>query len=123
MYTSEDLDPAFQLPFGPIMETTMLVDSDHAHNLQTSRSLTGLLGFVGSTHVLWMSKRQGTIASSTYAAEFSAFCTATEKAQSLRYMLRCLGCNIPNGDICPIRIFGDHLSVNPSAQNPAADLF
>ena len=59
---------------------------------------------------------------STYAAEFSALRTATEEAQSLRYMLRCLGCNVPNDGSCPTRIFGDNLSVILNSQNPAADL-
>ena len=84
----EEMDPKFPRPFGPIMETTFMVDSDHAHDSKTRRSLTGVLGYVGSTLVIWKSKRQGTIASSTYAAEFSALRTATEEAMSLRYMLR-----------------------------------
>jgi len=119
---TEELDPSFPQAFGPVLETTILVDSDHAHDQKTRRSLTGLIAFVGGTPVLWMSKRQGAIASSTYAAEFSALRTATEEAQSLRYMLRCLGCNIPADGSCPTKIFGDNLSVIQNAQNPAADL-
>ena len=104
------------------METTILVYSDHAHDLATRRSITGLLGYVGSTPVTWISKRQGSIASSTYAAEFSALRTATEEAQNLRYMLRCLGCNVPADGSCPTRLFGDNLSVILNSQNPAADI-
>ena len=118
----EELDPSFPKSFGPVMETTIMVDSDHAHDQKTRRSLTGLLAFVGSTPVVWMSKRQGSIASSTYAAEFSALRTATEEAMSLRYMLRCLGCNVPSDGSCPTKIFNDNLSVVLNAQNPAADL-
>ncbi len=87
----EELDLDFPKVFGPVMETIILVDSDHAHDLATRRSITGLLGYVGSTPVTWISKRQGSIASSTYAAEFSVLRTATEEAQNLRYMLHCLG--------------------------------
>ena len=119
---TEEMDANFPLVFGPIMETAILVDSDHAHDKKTRKSLTGLLAFVGSTPVLWMSKRQGSIASSTYAAEFSALRTATEEAQSLRYMLRCLGCNVPCDGSCPTKIFGDNFSVIQNSQNPAADL-
>ena len=118
----EEMDPGFPKSFGPVLQTTILVDSDHAHDLKTRRSLTGLTGFVGSTPVIWLSKRQGSIASSIYAAEFSALRTATEEAQSLRYMLRCLGCNIPCDGSSPTRIFGDNLSVILNSQNPAADL-
>ena len=53
----EKMNPNFPLPFGPIMETTFMVDSDHAHVLKTRRSLTGVFGYVGSTLVIWKSKR------------------------------------------------------------------
>ena len=119
---SEELDSSMPKSFGPILSTTILVDADHAHDKKTRRSLTGLLAFVGSTPVTWYSKRQGSIASSTYAAEFSALRTATEEAVSLRYMLRCLGCQLPADGSCPTDIFGDNLSVILNAQNPAADL-
>ena len=99
-------------------ETTILVDSDRAHELATRRSLTGLLGYVGSKAVVFFSKRQGFIASSTHAAEFSALRTATEEAQKICYMLRCLGCNVPSDGSCPTRVFGDNLSVILNANNP-----
>ena len=76
----EEIDPGFIPPYGQILETTIIVDSDHAHDHKTRRSLTGLIVFVGSTPVYWISKRQSTVASSTYAAEFSALRTATEGA-------------------------------------------
>ena len=98
------------------------MDSDHAYDKKTRRSITGVIGFVGSTPVTWYSRRQGSIASSTYAAEFSALCTATEEAVSLRYMLRCLGCNVPVNGHCPTKVFGDNLSVIQNSSNPAADL-
>jgi hypothetical protein len=104
------------------METTILVDYDHAHYLATRRSITGLIGYVGSTPVTWISKRRGSIASSTYAAEFSAFRTATEEAQNLRYMIRCLGYNIPADGSYHTRLLDHNLSVILNSQNPAADL-
>ena len=118
----EEIAGHFPEAFGPVMETTIFVDADHAHDQKTRQSLTGLLAYVGSTPVIWLSKRQGAIASSTYAAEFSALRTATEEAISLRYMLRCLGCNVPTDGSCPTKIFGDNLSVIQNASNPAADL-
>ena len=118
----EELDLGFSTPFGTILESTILVDSDHAHDLLTRRSLTGHLGFVGSSLVTWSSRRQGYTASSTYAAEFSALRTATEEAQSLRYMLRCLGCNAPSDSSCPTHIFDDNLSGILNVQSPDANL-
>ena len=118
----EETDPGFPTPYGQVLETTILVDSDHAHDRKSRRSLTGLILFVGSTPVLWLSKRQSTVASSTYSAEFSALRTATEEAMNIRYCLRCLGVNIPADGSCPTKVFGDNLSVILSASNPSHDL-
>ena len=120
-YPHTELDPSFPSPFGPVLQTSILVDSDHGHDKKTRRSLTGLLAFVCSMPVHWLSKCHGSIASSTYTAEFSALRTATEEAIALPYMLRCLGCNLPaNGD-APMCIFGDNMSVIQIASNPQAD--
>ena len=118
----EELDPSFPEAFGTPLETTICVDADHAHDLKTRRSITGLIAFVGSTPVTWFSRRQGSIASSTYAAEFSALRSATEEAQNLRYMLRCLGIPIPNDGSCPTNIFNDNFAVVNQACDADAEL-
>ena len=48
--------------------------------------------------------------------------TATDEAMSLRYILRCLRCNIPSDGSCPTKICNDNLSVVLTVQNPAANL-
>ena len=118
----EEMDAGFPQPFGETLQTSICVDSDHAHDLKTRRSITGLIAFVGSTPVVWYSKRQGSIASSTYTAEFSALRTATEEAQALRYMLRCLGIPIANDGSNPTLLFGDNFSVIQNARDFEADL-
>jgi hypothetical protein len=67
--------------------------------------------FVGSTPVLWPSKRQGCIATSTYTAEFVAVRSAVEEAISIRYMLRCLGVPVTK----PTNLYGDNFGVIQSA--------
>ena len=119
---SEDMDPGFPKAYGEPLQTSIFCDADHAHDKKTRRSITGIIGFVGSTPVLWSSRRQGAIAASTYAAEFMALRTATEEAMSLRYMLRCLGVPIANDGTMPTRIFGDNLSVIQNATNVELDL-
>ena len=79
-HTKDEVDPSFPSSFRPVLDATILADSDHTYDLATRRSITWLLDYVGSTHVTWTSKRQGSIASSTYVAEFSALRTATEEA-------------------------------------------
>ena len=118
----EEMDPDFPTPFGPLMQSTFLVDYDHSHDLKLRCSITGLIDYVGSTPVIWYYKRQGSIDSSTYSAEFSALLTVAEESQSIRYMLCCLGCNVPSDGSCPTRIFGNNLISILNSQNPAADL-
>ena len=116
--TVEEWDKSFPQPFGLVMKATFIVDSDHAHDQKTRRSLTGIFGFVGSTLVLWKSKRQGVVASSAYSAEFTALHSATDVAITLRYMLRCLGCNLPADGNHPSKLFGDDLGAILSSQIP-----
>ena len=114
-YAKEEIDPGFPEPKGKPLATTIFVDSDHAHDTVTRRSITGILVVVGSTPVSWMSKRQGAVATSTYSAEFCAMRTAAEEAISIRYMLRSLGVPV----VEPTKVFGDNLGViqNASCQD------
>ena len=75
-----DLPPAF----GSELETSVFFDSDHAHDVETRCSISGLILFVGSTPVACHSHRQGCIATSTYCAEFLSMLSALEEAISLR---------------------------------------
>jgi hypothetical protein len=89
------------------LEITAFVDSDHAHDKLTRRSITGLLIIVGRTPVYFMSRRQGAISTSTYGAEFCAMRTAVEEVQAVRYMLRCLGVKVKHATL----ICGDNKGV------------
>ena len=85
----EELDERFPVPFGPPIQSSIFFDSDHAHDLKTKRSCTGIIVYVGSTPVTWSSKWQTLIHTSSYGAEFMAGKTACEEAISIRYMLQC----------------------------------
>jgi hypothetical protein len=97
--------------FGRELETSVFFDADHAHDHQTRHSITGIIVFVGSTPVLWPSKHQGCIATSTYTAEFVAMQSAVEEATLIRYMLRCLGIPVMK----PRNLYGDNFGVIQSA--------
>ena len=107
----EEHDKRLPEPIGRELQTSIFCDADHAHDQVTRRSITGIFIFVGRTPVHWISRRQGAIASSTYAAEFMALRTATEEAISIRYMLRCLGIPVSK----PTVIYGDNLGVIQNA--------
>lgn len=90
---------------------TAFIDSDHAHDCITQRSITGLLILIGRTPCLFMSKRQGAIETRTYGAEFCVMKTAVEEVQSVRYMLRCLGVKVDYSSL----VCGDNLGVVQNA--------
>jgi len=103
----EEIDCKVPKPLVNEMEITAFVDSDHAHDKVTRRSITSLLILAGSTPVYFLSKRQGAIATSTYGAEFCAMKTAVEEVQSMRHMLRCLGVKIGHASL----VCGDNKGV------------
>ena len=67
------------------------VDADHAGCQLTRRSHTGVFIFVNRAPVLWFSKRQNTVESSTFGSEFVAMRIAVEMVEGLRYKLRMMG--------------------------------
>jgi len=107
----EELDERFPIPFGPPIQSSIFFDSDHAHDLKTKRSCTGIIVYVGSTPVTWSSKRQTSIQTSSYGAECMAGKTACEEAISIRYMLRCHGVRIKG----PTILYGDNMGMVQSS--------
>ena len=90
---------------------TVFVDSDHAHDKVTRRSVTGIIILVGRTPVFYQAKRQGSVETSTYSAEFNAMRMAVEETIAIRYMLRCLGVRVEHAT----NLFGDNLGVIQNA--------
>jgi len=117
-YASEEIDAMFPRAIGAELAVTIFFDSDHAHDKITGRSISGIIVMVGRTPVIWKSKRQGAIQTSTYGAEFSAMRLATEEAHTMRYMLRSLGIRVEK----PTRLYGDNLGVIQNATMPEGTL-
>jgi hypothetical protein len=59
-------------PRGLPIQINAFVDADHAGNLVTRRSHTGILIFLNLGLINWFSKRQNTVESSTFSSEFVA---------------------------------------------------
>jgi hypothetical protein len=69
----EEIGTGFPDPYMVVMNWNLqyfLMPTSHAHHHLMRRSITGIMVFVGSTPVLWPSKHQGCIATSTYTAKF-----------------------------------------------------
>jgi len=105
-------------PFGKGFVIRCFVDADHAGDEITRRSRTGFIVYLNNAPVYWHSKRQGSVESSTYQAEFTAMREATEYIRALRYKLRMMG--IPVEDAA--YIFGDNQSVLANTTNPGSTL-
>jgi hypothetical protein len=54
---------------GPRVRMAVYVDTDHAHDLVTTRSITGILVMMNNTPIEWIAKRQNTVETSTYGSE------------------------------------------------------
>jgi hypothetical protein len=73
---------------------------------------------VGSTPIIWKSKKQGAVQTSTYGAEFSAMRLANEETIAIWYMLQALGIKIS----APSAIARDNAGVIANASMPNATL-
>ena len=73
---------------GNSVTLTCFVDAGHANNQKDRRSQTGILIFAP---IHWYSKRQNTVETSTFGAEFCALKIAVEMIEALRYKLRMFG--------------------------------
>jgi hypothetical protein len=105
--TGEEIPMDLPPEKGIRVRMTVYVDDDHAHDLVTRRSITGILVMLNNTSIRWVSKRQKTVETSTYGSELVASRVAAELILENRYMLRSLGVALG----CPELLLGDNMSV------------
>ncbi len=79
----ERIPPDVPEMLGYSVVTTCYVDADHAGCQTTRRSHTAILIYVNCAPILWYSKRQNTVESSTFGSEFIALKTAVELIEGL----------------------------------------
>jgi len=72
---------------GNAVSSHCFVDADLAGHKVTRRSQTGILIFVNRAPIMWYSKRQNQVESSTFGSEFIALKTAIEMIDGMRYKL------------------------------------
>jgi hypothetical protein len=115
---AEAVPPNMPEARGKSVMTTCFVDADHAGCRVTRRSQTGILIFVQRSPILWYSKRQNTVETSTFGSEFIAMKIATEQLEALRYKLRMMGVPVEG----PTNVYCDNESVFKSAVFPESTL-
>ena len=97
---------------------TIFVDSNHGHDLVTGRSVIGVIIFVGRTPVKYYSKRQASVQTSTFGAEFVSLKRAVEEAVIMRYYLRSMGVKVTKQTV----VYGDNLSAIRNTIDPGSPL-
>jgi len=104
---AEVIPPDMPVPLGKAVVMSCFVDADHAGCKETRRSHTGVIIYVNKAPILWYSKRQTTVETSTFGSEIVAMKIAVEMIEGLRYKLRMLGVPI----VGPCSVFCDNDSV------------
>ena len=103
---------------GKEVDIRLHVDSSHADDKKTRRSRTGYFIYLNMAPVAWLSKKQATIETAVFGAEFVAMKQGMEALRGLRYKLRMMGVPISG----PSYIYGDNMSVIHNTQRPESTL-
>ena len=114
----EELPPRMPEPLGNPVQIYTFVDANHAGNLVTRRSHTGVLLFVQNSPILWLSRRQNTVETSTFGSEFVALRTARDMIMAMRYKLRMFGIPLDG----PAQVFCDNQGVVKNTSIPESVL-
>ncbi len=96
----------------------MFVHSDHAGDKQTQWPRTGVIIFLSMSPIVWFWKKQATIETSMFGAEFVAMKQGIEFLRWQCYKLRMMGVAISG----PSYIYGDNMSVIHNTQHPESVL-
>ena len=114
-YNADDQDPpGMPAPYGQPVQINVFVDLDHAGNTVTRRSHAGIIIYLNLAPIIWFSKKQNNVESSTFGAEFIAAKTALEIVEGLIYKLRMLGVPLEG----PATFFCDNEAVVKSGSYP-----
>jgi hypothetical protein len=114
----EDIPPNAPTPCGKDADLQIFVDSDHAGDKQTRRSRTGFIIFLNMAPIVWFSKKQSTITTNVFGAEFVAMKQGMEYLGGLRYKLCMMGVAIWGTSY----IYGNNMSVIHNTQRPESML-
>ena len=114
----EDMPPDMPDPRGAEAKITVFVDADHARNQVTRRSVTCIMLLLNNTPLVWISKRQKTVETSTYGSELVAARLAIDLIIEMRYKLRMLGVKMEH----QTQLLGDNLSVVLNTTIPSSNL-
>jgi hypothetical protein len=114
----EAIPPNAPVTRGKTVDLRLFVDSDHAGEHFTRLLRTGFVIYLNMASIVWFSKRQPSVESSVFGAEFVAMKNGIETTRGLRYKLRMMGVTIDG----PTYVYGDNMSVVHNTQRPESVL-
>ena len=94
------------------------VDANHAGNVVTRPSHTGIIIYSQNAPIIWFSKRQNTVEAATFGSELVALRICKELIVALRYKLRTFGVPIDG----PANVFCDNRGVVKNVSMPESTL-
>ncbi len=97
---------------------SVYVDADHAHDLVTSRPVTGVMIYLNNTPIRSICKKQTTVERSTFGAELVATKMTVEAIMELQYQLQMVGVPVAG----PAYLYGDNMSVVLNTTLPSSVL-
>jgi hypothetical protein len=103
---------------GKEVDMHLFVDSDHAGEQITRRSRTGFVIYLNMAPIVWFFRRQPTVDSSIFGAEFVAMKNGIETCHGLCCKLRMMGVALSG----PIYVYGENMYVVRNTQRPASIL-
>ncbi len=83
----KELPPNMPEPKGKVVIISCFVDANHAGNVVTQQSHIGIIIYVQNAPIIWFSKRQNTVESSSFGSEFVALRAAKDMLVALQYKL------------------------------------
>ena len=98
---------------------TLFSDASFASDIDSRRSVSGYISYVGGGPVSWRSKLQSTTALSTCESEYIALCSAAQEAVHLRSLFQELIPSVDGSAVgAPIVVFEDNKATIDISKNP-----
>ena len=111
-WAKDELPPHMPKALGRAVTFLMFVDASHASNLVTCQSRTGVIIYVNRAPILWYSKKQNSVETSSFGSEFAALKTGVELFEGLRYKLQMMG--VPIDGYCHTCVDNNSVVMNTS---------
>ena len=105
-------------PRGNPVTISAFVNANHAGNVVTRRSHSGIITFVQNAPIIWFSKHQNTVEGATFGSKLVMMCICKDLIVALQYKLQMFGVPI-NG---PANIFCDNRGIVKNTSIPESTL-